>query len=87
MKNPTLSFDQYRRQLRHELFIQRQSDRDNTEARLFNDALKLDAQLMAAGYQLPYATEWGKSRVTKPIADTAKSYQQVGVADLICIGE
>jgi hypothetical protein len=79
MKNPTLSFDQCRRELRRDLFIQRQLDCDNTEKRLFNDAIKLDAQLVAKNYKLPYATEWGKSR--------AKSYQQVGMADLIFAGE
>jgi hypothetical protein len=78
MKKLTLSFDQCRRELRRELFIQRQLDSDNSENRLFIDALKLDAQLIAKGYQLPYATEWGKSR--------AKNTQQVGVTDLICAG-
>lgn len=76
---PTLSFDQCRRKLRRELFIQRQADRDNSESRLFHDAIKLDAQLVAKGYKLPYPTEWGKYR--------AKSHQQVGIADLICAGE
>lgn len=79
MKKTTLSFFQYRKQLRRELFIQRQLDRDNSEIRLFNDALKLDAQLVASGFKLPYATEWGKYR--------AKSTQQVGMADLICMSE
>lgn len=79
MKKPTLSFDQCRRELRRELFIQRQLDRDHSEKRLFNDAIKLDAQLVAKSYKLPYATEWGKYR--------AKSYQQVGMVDLICAGE
>jgi len=31
MKKTTLSFFQYRKQLRHELFIQRQLDRDNSK--------------------------------------------------------
>ncbi len=78
MKKPTLSFFQYRKQLRRELFIQRQLDLDHSEKRLFGDAIKLDAQLVASGYKLAYATEWGKYR--------AENYQQVGVADLICIG-
>jgi len=78
MKKSTLSFYQYRKQSRRELFMQRQLDRDNSEKRLFNDAIKLDAQLVDKGYKLPYATEWGKYR--------AKNYQQVGVADLICAG-
>lgn len=78
MKKTTLSFFLYRKQLRRKLFLQRQLDRDNSEMRLFNDAIKLDAQLVAAGYKLPYVTEWGKYR--------AKNYQQVGVAGLICAG-
>jgi len=43
MKTPTHSFDQYRRQIRHQLFLKRQQDKDNSEARLFLDAQKLDA--------------------------------------------
>lgn len=78
MKKPTLSFFQYRKQLRRDLFIQRQLDRDHSEKRLFNDAIKLDALLVAKGYKLPYETEWGKYR--------AKNYQQVGMADLIRTG-
>lgn len=74
-----LSFDQCRRELRRELFIKRQTDRDNSESRLFHDAIELDAQLAVKGYQLLYPTEWGKYR--------AKSNQQVGMADLICISE
>ncbi len=35
MKKPTLSFFEYRKQLRRELFLQRQLDRDNSENRLF----------------------------------------------------
>ena len=58
MKNLPLSFDQCRRKLRRELFIQRQIDKDHCEARLFNDAKKLDAQLISAGYMLQYKTEW-----------------------------
>lgn len=78
MKIPTLSFFQYRKQLRRKFFIHRQLDRDNSESRLFNDAIKLDAQLVAKGYKLSYATEWGKYR--------AKNNQQVDIADLICAG-
>lgn len=78
MKIPTHSFFQYRKQLRRKLFIQRQLDRDNSESRLFNDAIKLDSLLMAKGYKLLYATEWGKYR--------AKNNQQVDIADLICAG-
>lgn len=57
MKTLSLSFDQFRRQIRRELFLQRQQDQDNSEARLFSDAQKLDAQLVA-GYELTYLTEW-----------------------------
>ena len=60
MKNPVLSFDQCRRKFRRELLIQRQVDADNSEARLFNDAKKLDNQLIAAGYELTYQTEWSR---------------------------
>ncbi len=58
MKNPTLSFDQCRRKLRRELSIKRQSDKDHSEARLYNDAKKLDNQLIAIGYKLKYQSEW-----------------------------
>ena len=74
MKKTTLSFFQYRKQLRRELFLQRQLDHDNSEKRLFTDSIKLDSQLVAKGYKLNYATEWGKYR--------AKNTQQVGMADL-----
>lgn len=60
MKTQPLSFDQYRRQIRRELFLKRQQDNDHSEARLFSDAHKLDAQLIAAGYELVYPTEWCK---------------------------
>ena len=60
MKNPALSFDQCRRQIRRELFIKRQADKDHSEARLFNDAKKLDALLVEAGYELLYLTEWSR---------------------------
>jgi hypothetical protein len=58
MNSPLLSFDQYRRKIRRELFLNRQQDGDNSEARLFYDAQKLDAKLISAGYQLIYSTEW-----------------------------
>lgn len=48
--NKSLSFDQRRREIRRELFIQ-QTDRDNTESRLFSYAIKLDAQLVADGFK------------------------------------
>jgi len=57
-----LSFDQYRRQIRRDLFLKRQLDKDNSEARLFSDAQKLDAQLIEAGYELIYPTEWSRKR-------------------------
>jgi hypothetical protein len=60
MKNPSLSFDQCRRKFRRELLIQRQVDKDYSEARLFNDAKKIDNQLIAAGYELTYQTEWSR---------------------------
>jgi hypothetical protein len=62
MNNTTLSFDQYRREIRRELFLKRQQDKDHSEARLFSDAQKLDAELIAAGYQLVYPTEWCRKR-------------------------
>ena len=63
MKTLLLSFDQYRRQIRRELFLKRQQDKDNSEARLFSDAQKLDAKLIAAGYELIYPTEWCRKRI------------------------
>jgi hypothetical protein len=62
-----ISFDQYRRQIRRELFLKRQQDKDNSEARLFSHAQKLDAQLIAAGYQLAYPTEWCRKRNLRPL--------------------
>jgi len=59
---PALTFDQRRRQLRRELFNQRQDDRDSSEARLFADAQNMDAQLVAEGYKLEYPTTWGQTR-------------------------
>lgn len=61
MKKSRSSFDQYRRKIRRELFLKRQSDHDNSEARLFIDARKLDAQLIQAGYALIYQTEWAQT--------------------------
>lgn len=55
-----LTFDQYRRQIRRELFIKRQLDKDHSEARLFADGKKLDALLLEAGYELIYPTEWSR---------------------------
>lgn len=78
MEKPTLSFYQFRKQLRHELLIQRQQDGDHSEKRLVEDAIKLDAELVANGYKLLYVTEWGKYR--------AKNHQEVGVADLFGAG-
>lgn len=60
MKKIKISFDQYRRQARRQLFLKRQKDNDNSEARLFYDAQKLDALLKKAGFKLPYTTEWSK---------------------------
>lgn len=56
-----LSFDQYRRQIRRELFLKRHEDKDHSEARLFSDAKKLDARLIVAGYELIYPTEWAQT--------------------------
>jgi hypothetical protein len=74
MKTPTHSFDQYRRQIRHQLFIKRQQEKDNSEARLFLDAQKLDAQLIIIGYALVYPTEWSRKR--KP------RYLEADISDL-----
>lgn len=59
---PLLSFDQRRRQIRRELFIQRQIDRNHSEPRMLNDGIKLDRQLEAEGYTLDYPTEWARTR-------------------------
>ena len=56
----SLTFDQYRRQIRRELFLKRQQDNDHSEARLFSDGKKLDTLLVAAGYILVYSSEWSK---------------------------
>ena len=69
-----LSFDQYRRQIRRELFLKRQRDKDNSEARLFYDAQKLDVQLIAAGCELIYPTEWSRKRKS--------SYLEADISDL-----
>ena len=60
MKHSTLSFDQYRRQIRQDLFLKRQHDKDNSEARHYYDAKKIDALLKKAGFKLPYPTEWSR---------------------------
>ena len=57
----SLSFDHYRRQIRRELFLKRQHDKNHSESRLFSDGQKLDAQLINAGYELIYATEWAQT--------------------------
>lgn len=57
-----LSFDQYRRKVRQELHLKRVQDKDVSEARLFSDAQKLDAQLVSAGYKLAYPTGWVQDR-------------------------
>ena len=64
---PSLSFDQYRRQLRRELFIKRLKDKDHSEARLFADGKLLDALLVEAGYHLQYKTEWTRKRKSSPL--------------------
>ena len=74
MKTLPLSFDQYRRKIRRELFLQRQQDQDNSEARLFYDAQKLDAQLIEAGYELLYPTDWSRKRKS--------SYLEADISDL-----
>lgn len=60
MKKTSLSFDQYRRQIRRELFLKRQQDNDHSEARLFTDGKLLDALLVETGYELIYPTEWSR---------------------------
>ncbi|MEI7999296.1 MAG: hypothetical protein WCH62_07330, partial [Candidatus Omnitrophota bacterium] len=56
------------------LFLKRQQDKDNSEARLFSDAQKLDAKLIEAGYEIIYPTEWSRKR--KP------SYLEADISDL-----
>ena len=84
MKN--LSIDQCRRKFRHELFIQRQSDRDYSEIRLTHDAKLLDAMLEAEGYELPYQTEWGKRRGADAIVDRVIRHPQQATADYFSVG-
>ena len=78
---PLLSFDQYRRKLRQELFILRQLHRDYSETRLTQDAKVLDAMLEAEGYELPYQTEWGKKRGVDAIVDRGIKHSQEATAD------
>jgi hypothetical protein len=80
--NLTPPFYQRRKEIRRELFIQRQADRDNTEARLFNDSKKIDAQLIAEGYKFPYPTEWARARSEKHLNNKARPLLQVDVVDL-----
>ena len=74
MKTLTLSFDQYRRQIRRQLFLKRQQDKDHSEARLFSDAQKIDAQLITAGFELVYPTDWSRKRKS--------SYLEADISDL-----
>ena len=83
---PLLSFDQYRRKLRQELFILRQLHRDYSETRLTQDAKLLDAMLVAEGYELPYQTEWGKRRGADAIVDRAIRHPQQATADYFSVG-
>lgn len=76
-----LSFDQYRRKLRRELFKLRHLQRDYSETRLTQDAKVLDAMLEADGYKLPYQTEWGKRRGADTLVDGAISPPQQATAD------
>jgi hypothetical protein len=62
-----LTFDQNRRQIRRQLFLKRQQDKDNSEARLSSDARKIDALLIATGYKLIYPTEWCRNRNLRPL--------------------
>jgi len=83
---PALTFDQRRRQIRRELFNQRQDDRDSSEARLFADAQQMDAQLVAEGYKLQYVTTWNQKRGASAIASMGKTHLQERVADLFVNG-
>jgi hypothetical protein len=74
MKTLSLSFDQFRRKIRRDLFLKRQHDKDNSEARLLSDAQKLDAQLIEARYQPIYSTEWSRKRKS--------SYLEADISDL-----
>jgi len=83
MKNTSITFDQYRRNIRRELFIQRQSDRDHSETRLTYDAKQLDAKLKAQGYRLNYLTEWGRYRTATSVKNNPVTPTQLDVANLI----
>ncbi len=83
MKSTSITFDQYRRNIRRELFIKRQSDRDNSETRLTYDAKQLDAKLKAQGYTLNYLTEWGRYRAANSFKNNPATPPQVDVANLI----
>ena len=73
-----LSFDQYRRQIRRDLFLKRLHEKDNSEARLFYDAKKLDALLLDAGYELLYSGEWSRhfdeNRHLKRLENSSRTY-------------
>jgi len=64
---PSLSFDQYRPQLRRELLLKRLQGNDHSEVRLFADGKLLDALLVEAGYHLHYETEWTRKRKLTPL--------------------
>ena len=83
MKNTSITFDQCRRNIRRELFIQRQSDRDHSETRLTYDAKQLDAKLKVQGYTLNYLTEWGRCRATTSFNNNPVTHPQPDVAHLI----
>jgi hypothetical protein len=82
MKNTSITFDQYRRNIRRALFLQRQSDHDNSIARLNDDAARLDAKLTGQGYALKYQTEWGKNRAANLIADRQAKPPQLAIPSL-----
>ena len=73
-----LSFDQYRRQIRRDLFLKRLHEKDNSEARLFYNAKKLDALLLDAGYELLYSGEWSRhfdeNRHLKRLENSSRTY-------------
>lgn len=81
-----ISFDQYRRQIRRELFLNRQQDQDHSEARLFYDSQKLDTLLKKAGFKLPYPTEWSKhfdeKRHLKRLEDSSRTHLEVSQTHL-----
>ena len=77
----TLSFDQFRRQFRRELFFKRQQDKDHSEARLFFDAQKLDAQLIAVGFELTYPTEWAQTFNQKRYLERSKNLSPSTIDD------